>query len=62
MKVTVDTAVCADHGQCIFSAPQVFQFDDDGKLVWESAPDESLRASVEEAADVCPVQAIRVDD
>ncbi len=62
MKVTVDTAVCADHGQCIFSAPTVFQFDDNGRLVWEPAPDESLRASVEEAADVCPVQAIRVDD
>lgn len=62
MKVTVDTSVCADHGQCIYSAPQVFEFAEDGKLVWESSPDESLRASVEEAADVCPVQAIRIAD
>lgn len=61
MRVTVDTALCADHGQCIFSAPKVFHFDDEGKLVWQPAPDESLRVSVEEAADVCPVQAIRVD-
>ncbi len=61
MRVTVDTAVCADHGQCIFSAPEVFQFDPDGKLVWETTPEESQREAVLEAADVCPVQAILVD-
>lgn len=62
MKVTVDTSLCAEHGQCIYSAPEVFAFDEGGTLVWETSPDNSLLDSVREAADVCPVQAIRVDD
>lgn len=62
MKVIVDTSLCAEHGQCIYSAPEVFAFDDDGTLVWETSPNESLLDVVREAADVCPAQAIRVDD
>ncbi|MGG6382514.1 ferredoxin [Paenarthrobacter sp. NEAU-H11] len=61
MKVTVDTKLCAEMGQCVFSAPEVFAFNDNGKLVWESNPDLGLRDAVDEAADVCPVQAIFVE-
>jgi ferredoxin len=61
LKVVVDMNVCQDHGQCVFAAPQVFQLDDDGRLVvLIEEPDESLRATVEDAADVCPVQAISI--
>ncbi|KHF42934.1 ferredoxin [Saccharomonospora viridis] len=62
MKVTVDRALCQDHGQCAIAAPDVFRMDDDGKLVYEPNPDDSLRDEVEEAADVCPVQAILIGD
>ena len=34
---------------------------DDGKLEYDTDVDESLRDEVEEAADVCPVQAILLD-
>ncbi len=62
MKVVVDMAVCQDHGQCCFAAPEVFQLDDAGKLVvLIESPDESLRDKVEEAADVCPLQAITIE-
>jgi len=62
MKVVVDMAICQDHGQCCFAAPEVFQLDDAGKLVvLVDSPDESLRDKVEEAADVCPLQAITVE-
>jgi len=62
MKVVVDMAICQDHGQCCFAAPEVFQLDDAGKLVvLIDSPDESLRDKVEEAADVCPLQAITVE-
>lgn len=60
MKVIVDTALCADHGQCVISSPDIFRFDEDGKLVWEPEPGADRRAAAEEAADVCPVQAILV--
>ena len=62
MKVVVDLDKCADHGQCVFAAPEVFQLDENGKLVYDSEPDDSLRDLVEEAADVCPLQAITVLD
>jgi len=63
MKVVVDLAVCQDHGQCCFAAPEVFSLDAAGKLVvLVDSPDESLRDKVEEAADVCPLQAITVQD
>jgi ferredoxin len=63
MKVVVDLDMCQDHGQCCFAAPEVFQLDDAGHLVvLMTNPDESLRDKVEEAADVCPMQAITVED
>jgi ferredoxin len=60
MHVYVDRAKCDNHGQCTFSAPTVFRLDDKGVLEYEESVDESLRADVEEAADVCPLQAITV--
>ena len=61
-KVIVDMDVCQDHGQCVFAAPEVFEINDDGRLVvLVDAPDESLRSKVEDAADVCPVQAITIE-
>ncbi|MCX4531841.1 ferredoxin [Streptomyces sp. NPDC002596] len=62
MKVVVDMNKCQDHGQCVFSAPDVFQLDDNGRLAYVSDPDDALRDEVEEAADVCPLQAIRIED
>ncbi|MFJ6622739.1 ferredoxin [Kitasatospora sp. NPDC091335] len=61
MQVVVDMNQCQDHGQCVFAAPDVFRFDDDGRLAYVADPDEALRADVEEAADVCPLQAIRIE-
>ncbi|GAA2305298.1 ferredoxin [Streptomyces kunmingensis] len=61
MKVVVDRNKCQDHGQCVFAAPEVFGFDDAGHLAYDPAPDDALLDEVEEAADVCPLQAIRVE-
>jgi ferredoxin len=61
VKVVVDTTKCKDHGQCVFAAPDVFQLGDDGHLVFDAEPDDALRDDVEEAADVCPLQAISVE-
>ena len=62
MQVYVDRAKCDNHGQCTFSAPTVFRLDEQGILQYEGNVDESLRDEVEEAADVCPLQAILVKD
>jgi ferredoxin len=62
MHVSVDRAKCDNHGQCTFSAPTVFRLNDQGILEYDDDVDDSLRADVEEAADVCPMQAIVVSD
>jgi ferredoxin len=62
MKVTVDLDLCQDHGQCAIAAPRVFRIDDAGRLEVDADPAESERLDVEGAADVCPVQAILVED
>jgi ferredoxin len=63
MRVFVDRDLCADHGQCVFAAPEVFQLDPAGKLVYDSGElEEGLRSKVEDAADVCPMQAISVEN
>ncbi|MFE1913121.1 ferredoxin [Streptomyces anandii] len=62
MKVVVDMNKCQDHGQCVFAAPDVFRFDEAGRLAYVLDPDDALRDEVEEAADVCPLQAIRIED
>lgn len=71
MRVEVDLDKCQDHGQCVFAAPDVFALDDAGRLSFRGEAtgvylsgelDESLRDDVEEAADVCPLQAILVKD
>ncbi|MFC4950191.1 ferredoxin [Pseudonocardia sp. GCM10023141] len=60
MKISVDMDVCDVHGQCAFAAPDVFQLDDVGDLTYDSEPDDSTRANVENAVRLCPVQAIRI--
>ena len=58
MRVNVDLSLCQDHGQCSIAAPAVFSINDDGKLEYDANPDDAEFANVEEAADVCPAQAI----
>jgi len=62
MKVVVDLDVCQDHGQCAIAAPGVFRINEDGRLEYDGSPGEPLRGDVEDAADVCPVQAILIED
>lgn len=61
MKIVVDMDLCADHGQCVYAAPAVFRLDEAGKLRYEAEAEESQRDAVEEAADVCPMQAITIE-
>ncbi|GAA1648071.1 ferredoxin [Mycolicibacterium murale] len=60
MKVSVDRSLCDEHGQCTIAAPAVFTLTDSG-LQFVAEPDESLRGAVDDAADVCPLQAITVE-
>lgn len=63
MKVTVDFDSCVSTGSCARVCPEVFELRDDGYLyVLQEEPGEELRASVTEAAELCPTSAITVED
>ncbi len=58
MQAGVDRTVCENHGQCVIAAPDVFSMDDDGELIVDANAVDDHADEVEDAADVCPVQAI----
>lgn len=64
MKVTVDQDKCCGAGQCVLTAPEVFdQGEDDGVVVLLAAePAPEHHAAVREAAAVCPTAAIELSD
>ena len=63
MQVIVDFDMCAATGGCVNQAPEVFEIRDDGFLyVLQESPDESLRAKVKLAEDLCPSGAITIND
>jgi ferredoxin len=61
VKVSVDFRVCKSAGMCCLEAPDVFSLDDKGYLAVVELVDESRRAAVESAVDLCPNQAITVE-
>jgi ferredoxin len=64
MKVIVDTELCEAHGDCVVSAPEVFDLDDDDNVVTvlDPNPPDDLREKVDEAVLMCPTSAISVED
>lgn len=63
MKVKVDQENCIGCGMCIDICPKVFKYNDEGKSepVSEEVP-EDLKDKTLEAKNVCPVDAIEVDE
>lgn len=62
MRICVDLDKCKSHGQCVIAAPKIFSFAADNQLVWVEQVDEASRKEAEDAADVCPEQAITIED
>ncbi|MCX6478057.1 MAG: ferredoxin [Micrococcales bacterium] len=61
IKVEVDMTKCQHYGQCVFEAPTVFKLNAEDKLEYVAEVDDSERDNVEAAVDICPMQAIRID-
>jgi len=62
MRVIVDRTRCQTHGQCEFAAPDVFSVGDDGQVHHPEVLPEQARPAVMNAAGMCPVQAITIED
>jgi ferredoxin len=63
MRVAADQDRCAGSGQCVLTAPEVFdQRAGDGVvIVRQPEPPAAVAAAVRAAAQLCPVQAITVE-
>jgi ferredoxin len=59
IEITVDRALCIGSGDCVDTAPDVFQLDDEDKAVVVDA-DGAAVDDVIQAAGNCPVAAIFV--
>ena len=64
MKIRIDDSKCVGAGQCVMTAPEVFdQREEDGVVILlVPTPPEQLHAAVREAAKLCPSRVITVFD
>ncbi len=62
MKVTIDPDLCEGNAKCVKACPEVFALGDDDRSYLLCEPAEELRAKVQEAARLCPRQAISIAD
>lgn len=62
-RIIASTATCVGAGQCVLTAPELFDQDDDGiVLVLRDRPGPDQAAAAAVASDVCPSRSITVDD
>lgn len=64
MKVSIDEDKCCGAGQCVLTAPEVFdQRDQDGVVVLLDAdPPQEQHGAVRESASMCPTGAIHLSE
>ena len=61
--VKADLGLCHGYANCIMAAGDYFDLDDDGVVILlRTEVDEADRKRVTEAANSCPVSALRVED
>lgn len=63
IRIVADVGRCEGYANCVVAASDVYDIDDDGKVVLlRSTVDEVDRDRVAEAVRSCPVAAIRLED
>ena len=62
-KVVVDLDKCIGAGHCVLRAPKIFDQRDDGIVILlDDSPPAELHAAALKAADLCPSQAITIEE
>jgi ferredoxin len=62
-KVRVDLERCIGAGQCVLTAPRIFDQRDDGVVILlDESPPPELHAAARKAADLCPAEAITIEE
>ena len=58
ITIDIDMDKCQHYGQCVFEAEDIFQLDDDGNIQYTKEVPDDRQDDVDNAVDVCPMQAI----
>ena len=62
-RVCVDVQRCIGAGHCALRAPRIFDQRDDGIVILlDATPPRGLREAAHKAADLCPSQAIAIEE
>lgn len=61
MKINIDQEKCIGCGSCTAVCPDVFELDDNSKARLKQGKEEADDKNAQEAADICPVQAIEIE-
>ena len=62
-KVIVDVEKCIGAGHCVLRAPRIFDQREDGIVILlDDSPAPELREAAHKAADLCPSQAITIEE
>ena len=62
-RVHVDEDRCIGAGQCVLKVPKIFDQRDDGIVILlDPAPPAELHDVARKAADLCPAEAITIDE
>ncbi len=63
LKVRVDVEKCIGAGHCVLRAPLIFDQREDGIVILlDDLPARDLHAALHKAADLCPSQAITIEE
>lgn len=65
MKIKIDQEECIGCGSCQAVCPDVFEINDQGKAVLkqnQSDQGETQEDCAKEGADICPVEAIKIEE
>ena len=62
MKATVDPELCIGCGMCAEVCPEVFRMENGKAVVFVDSVPKPAEGSCKQAADGCPVVAIKVDE
>ena len=60
MRVRVDRVLCESNAVCVRLVPEVFEIDDDDRLVIKHDPPETWRERLDQAVRRCPKQALSI--
>ena len=62
MKAKVDKDLCTGCGLCVDTCPEAFEMEDDKAGVKSDPISQSAETCCREAKDVCPVEAISIEE